>query len=91
MVVPLKSLRAQRAWEECSVLGPWGLKGKMWTSSNAADENEAVLLLRLSGEWKQYSPPVVAAQPLSLFLCSHLGPRIHKGSKSERGSASSGW
>lgn len=55
MVVPLKSLRAQSAWEECSVLGPGGLKGKVWTPSNAADENEVVLLLRLRGEWKQYS------------------------------------
>lgn len=33
---------------------------------------------------------VVAARPISLFLRSHLRPRIHKGSRSERGGASSG-
>lgn len=55
MVIPLKSLRAQSTWEECSVLGLWGLKGKVQTPSNAADENKVLLLLRLRGEWKQYS------------------------------------
>lgn len=50
MVIPLKSLRAQSTWEECSVLGLWGLKGKVQTPSNAADENKVLLLLRLRGE-----------------------------------------